>query len=192
MGGRLVNDCAESHRRKTLVGDDRGMAIIIVMIMLLLLSILGMTMLTSTTADLQIAGNYRNNLEAFYAGDAAVQFGESFSSIYTQIIPNVTASWPPPGQGYILDANYWPQTSKPNTSQPNYNHIQISSTTSADVKVELTGSGGLPAGYGSQEDAGTGGMSFKANYYAVSVIAYGPNNTSAQFESSIARVIPNN
>lgn len=187
-----MNNCAETSGRITLVADERGMMIIVVMIMLLLLSILGMTMLTSTTSDLQIAGNYRNSLETFYAGDAAVQFGETFSSIYTQIIPNVATSWPLPGQGTVLDGTTYVPTSTANTNQPNYNHIQVNGKDSADVKVELVGTGGLPVGYGSQEDAGNGGMSFKANYYAISVIAYGPNNSTAQFESSIARVIPNN
>ena len=192
QGGRLVKNCAQTGGGITLVADDRGMMLIVVLIMLLLLSILGMTMLTSTTTDLQIAGNYRNSLETFYTGDAALQFGETFSSIYTQLIPNVATSWPLPGQGSVLASTTYLPTSTANTSQPNYNHIQVSANDSADVKVELVGSGGLPVGYGSQEDAGNGGMSFKANYYAISVIAYGRNNSTAQFESSIARVIPNN
>ena len=188
-----VNDCAEFDSRIARIADEKGIAIIVVMIMLLLLSILGITMLASTTSDLQIAGNYRNNQEAFYTGEAMMQFGETFGDIYTQIIPNVTNSWPPPGQGTVLDNNYWPQSSKPNTGQADYNHIQIPNTSdSADVKVELQGSGALPAGSGTQEDAGSGGTAFKATYYAVSVIAYGPNNATGQYESSIARVIPNN
>jgi Tfp pilus assembly protein PilX len=169
--------------------DQKGMAIIVVLIMLLLLSILGATMLASTTSDLQIAGNYRNSVEAFYAGDSALQFGETFDSIYSQIAPSVAASWPLPGQGTVLDSNYWP-TSTANTAHPDYNHFVIPNTNdSADVKVELVGNapGALPAGTGSQEDAGSE-PGFKGNYYAVSVIAYGPNNTTAQFESRITRL----
>jgi hypothetical protein len=187
-----VNDCAEFDSMIARIADEKGVALIIVLVMLLLLSILGITMLASTTSDLQIAGNYRNNQEAFYTGEAVMQFGETFGDIYTQIIPNVLNSWPPPGQGTVLTASYWP-SSTPNSAQPDYNHIQIPNTNdSADVKVELQGSGPLPAGSGTQEDAGSGGTAFKANYYAVSVIAYGPNNATGQYESSIARVIPNN
>lgn len=171
------------------IAGEKGMALIIVMVMLLLLSILGVTMLASTTSDLQIAGNYRNSLEAFYTGDTAMQFAENFDSIYSQIVPGVATSWPLPGQGTVLDSNYWPQSSKPNTGHTDYNHLQLQGNDSADVKVELVGGGpgALQAGTGSQEDAGTE-PGFKGNYYAVSVIAYGPNNTTAQFESRIARL----
>ena len=174
----------------TPIAGEKGFAIVVVMIMLLLLSIMGITMLASTTSDLQIAGNYRNALETFYAGEAALQFGESFDAIYEQLIPNVATSWPLPGQGTVLDASYWPQTSQPNTAHSDYNHINLPGTNdTADVKVELVGNGPgpLPAGTGSQEDAGTE-PGFKGNYYAVTVIAYGPNNTTAQFESRIARL----
>jgi Tfp pilus assembly protein PilX len=188
-----VNDKAKFDGTVSPVANEQGMAIIIVMIMLLMLSILGMTMFASTTADLQIAANFRNNLEAFYTAEAAVEFGESFDSIYTQIIPQTATSWPLAGQGTNLDSNFRPTSSKNPTGHLDYNHIQIAGTkNSADVKVELTNSGVLPPGSGSQEDAGNGGTAFKANYYAISVIAYGPNSTTAQIESSIARVIPNN
>lgn len=185
-----VNDYTACDGTVVLLADERGMALITVMVMLLLLSIMGMTMLASTTADLQIAGNYRNSLTAFYVGDAALQFGETFDAIYPQIIPNVTDSWPSKGGGTVLDGNYWPQSSQPNTGHSDYNHVQLPGVNgSADVKVELVGGGpgALPAGTGSQEDAGSE-PGFKGNYYAVSVIAYGPNNTTAQFESRIARL----
>ena len=185
-----VNDYPELNGTASPIANERGMALIIVMIMLLLLSILGITMLASTTSDLQMAGNYRNSLEAFYVGDATLQFAENFDSIYSQIIPNIAGSWPLPGQGTVLDSNYWAQPAKPNTGHADYNRISLPGTNdSADVKVELVGNGAgaLPAGTGSQEDAGTL-PGFKGNYYAVSVIAYGPNNSTAQFESQIARL----
>jgi len=53
---------------------ERGAALIIVLVMLLLLTILGSTLLSTSTTDLQIAGNYRNNQKAFYNNDYAVEW----------------------------------------------------------------------------------------------------------------------
>lgn len=68
---------------------ERGAALIVVLVMLLLLSILGMTLLTSSTTELQIAGNYRTTQEAFYAADAALEVAQTDPDVYTTIIPGV-------------------------------------------------------------------------------------------------------
>ena len=62
----------------------------------------------------------------------------------------------------------------------------------AQVKVELVKSrGNPPPGYGFQEDAGIGGGGgFRANVFAVTVIANGPNNARTDLESGVARVVP--
>lgn len=49
--------------------NERGAAMIVVLFMLLLLTIIGATLLATSTTDLQIAGNYRNNQKAFYIND---------------------------------------------------------------------------------------------------------------------------
>lgn len=63
------------------LGNEEGAALIIVMIMLLLLMILGATLLTSSTTELRIAGNYRNTEDAFYSADALVEI------LYTGFLP---------------------------------------------------------------------------------------------------------
>ena len=58
------------------------------------------------------------------------------------------------------------------------------------MQVTLQGSGKLPAGTGTQEDAGLSpGTSFKANNFVMNIIAYGPNNSTAQIESQLARIV---
>ena len=178
---------------------ERGAALIVVLAMLLLLSILGATMLASTTSDLKIAGNYRNSLEAFYTADAAVSFAQTFADIYTSIVPgpNNATTWPPVDpvthlpQGKILSATNLSTPGSANTANPSYNRLTIPGTNDcADVQVALQGSGNLPVGIGTQEDAGLSpGTSFKANNFVVNVIAYGPNNSTAQIESQICRVV---
>jgi hypothetical protein len=171
--------------------DERGAALIIVLAMLLLLSILGATMLSSTTSDLKIAGNYRNSTEAFYTADAAVAFAQTYDQIYLTLY-GTTISWPGTGQGKVLASTDFSQGSS-NTANPNYNRITIPGTNgvdAADVQVTLQGSGKLPAGLGTQEDAGLSpGTSFKANNFVMNIIAYGPNNSTAQIESQLARIV---
>jgi Tfp pilus assembly protein PilX len=180
--------------------DERGAALIIVLAMLLLLSILGATMLSSTTSDLKIAGNYRNSTEAFYTADAAVAFAQTYDQIYLSTY--VTSStWPDnsgSNVGQKLDPTDFHSTAANdsngglNPDYKKYNRITIPGTNDkADVQVTLQGSGKLPAGLGTQEDAGVspGGTGFSANNFVMNIIAYGPNNSTAQIESQLARIV---
>ncbi|SKA25324.1 PilX N-terminal [Trichlorobacter thiogenes] len=54
--------------------NEQGVILVVVLMMLLLLSILGATVLTSTTSELRIAGNFRNTQEAFYNSDGSIDF----------------------------------------------------------------------------------------------------------------------
>ena len=182
------------------IKNENGIALIIVMGALLLLTILGVTMLSSSTSDLKISGNYRNSAEAFYNAEAYVQFAQTYSTIYMTLLPSATFpnnTWPLPGQGVILNSTSFApgnpnqNTNNQNVNFANYNHIQLSNSDSADVKVTLVSSGAkLPAGTGTQEDSGLGpGTAFKANNFAVNVIAFGPNNSLAKIESGISRIV---
>ncbi|MRR05782.1 MAG: hypothetical protein EG828_02390 [Deltaproteobacteria bacterium] len=167
--------------------NERGIALITVLVVLVLLCILGATVLSSSTSELRIVGNYRNLQEAFFSADAAVEFATTNGAIYTSIIPGVTTSWPN-GTGKVLDANGNP--TETNSPDPAYNVLPMGKST-AKVKVDFIETGAVPAGTGSEVDAGLGsGTGFKANYFNVSVIATGPNNTEAEIESYIARIIP--
>jgi Tfp pilus assembly protein PilX len=172
------------------VRNEGGMALIIVLIMLFLLSILGASMLASSTSELKIAGNYRNSEESFYAAEAALDVGATLDTIYTSIIPDsATESWPVSGSGVELSSSF----ATTGTSSPNrdYNRITIPGTNStADVKVEFITKSNLAAGSGMQEDSGlSAGGGFKGNNFAVNVIANGPNNSQAQVESQIQKVV---
>jgi hypothetical protein len=194
-----TNNNIKSGVRFPTIGNERGVAIIIVLMMLLLLSIIGASMLATSTSELKIAGNYRNNEEAFYTADAAMEFAHVFSDIYTNDF-GTNPIWPIPGLGKNLGSDF-AETHGANTTNymnpdfANYNRITFTgangNVNKADVKVELTGSGNPPAGSGIQEDSGIspGSTSYKANYFAVSVIAYGPNNTTAKLESQVAKIV---
>ncbi len=173
------------------VDNEQGAALIIVLLMLLLLIILGTTLFTSSVTEIKVAGNYRNNLETFFAADAAVEFAMTYSGIYTSIY-GTTTTWPAPGQGKVLNDSFGVAGANDNPYK-DYNQITIPGTNDkAQVKVELVKSrGNPPPGYGFQEDAGIGGGGgFRANVFAVTVIANGPNNARTDLESGVARVVP--
>jgi hypothetical protein len=159
--------------------------------MLLLLIILGTSLMTSSVTELKVAGNYRNNLETFFAADAAVEFAVTHGAIYTSLYGTAT-TWPAPGQGKVLDGSF-AVTGANADPYKDFNQIAIPGTRDkAQVKVEMVKSrGNPPPGYGFQEDAGIGGGGgFKANQFAVTVIANGPNNARADIESGAARIVP--
>lgn len=183
MGYRHDIGCGSLERAK----NERGAALIIVLIMLLLLIILGTSLFTSSVTEIKVAGNYRNNLEAFFSADAAVEFATTYSAIYTSL-NGTTASWPAPGQGKILNGSF-AVTGVNADPFKDYNRITIPGTNdTAQVKVELVKSrGNPPPGYGFQEDAGAGP---KFNQFVVTVVANGPNNARSDIESGVMRIVP--
>lgn len=177
------------------LGNERGMALILVLVMLLLLTILGVTVLTSTTADLRITGNYRNSGNAFYTAESAMEFAQSNSLIYSAL--GTASTWPLSGAGKILNDDGTP-SGTPNSKYADYNEFRIYKDSAktqlegtAHIKVDFTGTGAVPSGLGTEVDAGLGGgTGFKANFFVVSVIAEGANDTQAEIESQVARIVP--
>ncbi len=71
-----------SSRSSASFNNEQGVILVIVLMMLLLLSIIGATVLTSTTSELRIAGNFRNTQEAFYNSDGSIEFMIANASDY--------------------------------------------------------------------------------------------------------------
>ncbi len=166
--------------------NENGVALILVLVVLVLLSILGFTVLTTSTSELRIVGNNRNMQTAFFAADSAVDFAYTNSAIYSSLVPG-TDSWPAPNSGKILDQYGNPTGDSPDK---NYNQVTVGGQ-KALVKVSYVETGALPPGTGSEVDAGIGsGGGFKANYYSVSVKGSGPNNSQVEIDSYVARVVP--
>jgi len=56
------------------LGNQRGIALIVAISLLAIMSILGAMLLNTSTSEIQLSGNFRNYLEAFYAADRAVEY----------------------------------------------------------------------------------------------------------------------
>jgi Tfp pilus assembly protein PilX len=170
------------------LNNEQGVALILVLIMLVLLSILGFTVLATSTSELKIVGNNKSMETAFFAADSAVDYAYTNSNIYNFLIPGTNNTWPASNSGKVLN----PDGTATATDSPdkNYNQITIGGN-KALVKVDYVETGALPAGMGTEVDAGIGsGGGFKANYYSVSVKGSGPNNAQVEVDSYVARVVP--
>lgn len=62
------------------VANQRGIALITAIAMLAVMSILGAVLMTTSTSEIQLSGNYRNALESFYAADRAVTYASQFAT----------------------------------------------------------------------------------------------------------------
>lgn len=189
------------------IANEQGAALIIVLVMLLLLTILGTSMLATSTTELKIAGNYRNTEEAFYTAEAVLDVASVCGGIFTSIIPDYTNNWPAktttgkqleivnnPSNYFISHGDNYDNHKNPDYTD--FNRITITSgggrENTADVKVKYLHDDDPPAGSGTQIDSSVGsgsGGEYKANIYAVTVIAYGPNDTTAKLERQVARVV---
>jgi len=157
-----ISSAIQDHLR-----NERGVALILVLIMLVVLSILGATILTSTTTDIRIAGNYRNTQDAFFTADAAIDYAKKAEMIYS-VVGN-----PPPNLLPInpnLGRTVWPNNGNPTT-------ISFAGRT-ADVRVDHVG--GLSdttckRGSGTQVSDGI-------ELYVISVSGDGPGNGQVNIE----------
>lgn len=144
------------QRTVNFANDERGAMLIIVLVTLLLLSILGATVLTSTTSELRVSGNYRNMQEAFFNADGSLEHALVNSDILSD------ADW----TGFVYMLNGFPVAA---TALP------LNTVAVAAVNADYLGEGKAPRGSGYDE-------STVANYYDVNVVGRGPdtgqNNTA--------------
>lgn len=152
------------------LANQRGVVLILVLIMLLLFSILGATVLTSATSELQVTGNYRNQQQTFFTADGILEQGQLSNDIYS-VITNTGDIW----TGVISYTATGSVTVTPDTV------AATGSTNTAQVVAEFVDSGPPPRGSGFDE-------TYQANYYNLDVTGYGPNNTELEINSTIARM----
>lgn len=170
------------------VANERGFALILVLVILLLLSIVGASILATSTSELKMSGLSRTTEETFYAADAAMEFGQTSSIIYNSLLPVAGNVWPVAGSGVLLDANGNPTQTA--STDRNYNELPVNGR-KVKVRVSYASTGPVPAGFGTESDSGLGsGTGFKANFYVVDVKSETSNTSVVELESTVARVVP--
>jgi hypothetical protein len=85
---------------------DEGSAFVISILVLFVLSVLGLALMLTTTAEKDIAVNYRWGEQAFFNADAALEYGKNVLAAYALVNANFTAILPPPRpDATVPDAN---------------------------------------------------------------------------------------
>ena len=80
--------------RMSVMGSQKGMALVVALVMLVMLGMLGAFALNTTTTELHIAGNYRNAQVAFNNCTKTEAFGPNNQNILKAIVPYVINSYP--------------------------------------------------------------------------------------------------
>jgi hypothetical protein len=69
------NSAGESKHCRLPLNNNRGSALVVALLMLVVLTLIGISATTTTTFELQIAGNDKLYKRAFYAADGATEMG---------------------------------------------------------------------------------------------------------------------
>jgi type IV pilus assembly protein PilX len=150
------------------LNNQRGAALVLALAMLTIMSILGAWVLSSSTTEIGISGNYRTSQQAFYAADRAVEYAMIDEVIYSTVTP----ANPSLSLNATMAENIQADTGNSGLRQD------------APNQVDFLTSGPLPPGTGSDPTY------FQSRYYAISVTGAGPNNSTARIDAQVARVVP--
>ena len=94
--------------------NAQGMALVAALILMAILSIIGATVLTATSTEIAISGNYRRGIEAFYLAEAGIAEGRarlrgafvSNPQLVVDPVQEYDALW----SAYILTSSDWKST----------------------------------------------------------------------------------
>ncbi len=167
MSIKLIIINHKENRKTIAMSNEKGIILIIVLVMLLLLSILGSFVLTSTTSELRISGNYRNTQEAFYNTDGSIEY---LLANYNHFL-TATDSTPITSVVYQTNADSLPLDA---TSLPPGATLLSNVTT----QYLFDGAGGLEPG--NSQDV-------KTYHYAVTMLGQ-RNNAEVSIEAEIGKV----
>ena len=164
-------------KEKCLLKNEKGSVTVLAMVILALLTLLGIAATTTSSLEVQIAGNELRHKLAFYASEAATAYVIWNPELYGS--ENIT-----PGTKHLFPNNtdpYVPNTS--DLSEPNFPDPEVlNSNQSFNGSVEYDSSGGVPRGTG--YEAGE----YQAHSYQIICNGYSTNNTSMQIEVGFYRI----
>ncbi len=91
-----VVEVARRMASKTYKESNEGSAFVISILILFVLTVLGLALMLSTTAEKDIAINHRWGEQAFFNADAALEYGKNELASYALLSANFNAILPPP------------------------------------------------------------------------------------------------
>ncbi|WP_447970279.1 PilX N-terminal domain-containing pilus assembly protein [Nitrospira sp. M1] len=98
-----IGNCSRKH--------TQGVALIAALILMAVLSVMGATVLTATSTEITISGNYRRGVERFYHAEAGIAEGRARLRgdvrSNPQLIEDSTKAYDPRWTAYILTSANW-------------------------------------------------------------------------------------
>ncbi|RKX24148.1 MAG: hypothetical protein DRP47_11815 [Candidatus Zixiibacteriota bacterium] len=171
------------------VKDEKGSALIIALLLLAIMSVFGAILMSTSTTEIQLSGNYRNTQESFYTADRAINYSMQGASAGSGVVD------------LYLDQN----TSIPSTpihrtliavDQSDLENIDENGDGTRDNpimsddrnSVIYIGSGAPPVGSGSDASL------FKARNYAIDAVGIFPasaaNPSRSELRAQFAKIVP--
>ena len=144
--------------------SEQGSTLIIGIMLLAFLTIIGISVSTTATIDLGVAGNIKFKKLAFYSAEAARSYVSRNTALYGP--NNIT-----PGSGFNF----------PNNDTPTESYA-LTTTQSFRGDVIYLQSSSPPRGSGFE--AGK----FKAHRYLMTCLGFGPSNAQCQIEAGFYRI----
>ncbi len=163
-----------------MIYNERGSALIISILLLATMSILGIILISSSTTEIQLSGNYRNSQNSFYVADRAIEYAMQSASDGSDVVD------------LYNDQN----TSLPGTPlhrdmiASGQEDLEASVYSATDDRNSITylGEGELPPGTGDDPQF------FKARNYAINTVGVFPVNTPnaarTELRSQYAKKVP--
>lgn len=142
------------------MADEKGIALILTLSMLVILSVLGVIVLTSSTTEVGISGNYKSSQQALYAAERTVEYVMASDSILKN------------DPGEEIDLNTETETDG-NTYA---SKVTVGSTgllSTGENKVRIIGAGELTPALKAKW-----GPDWKGYYYGINITGSGPQGKS--------------
>lgn len=159
-------------KEKCLPENKKGSASVIALILLALLTLLGIAVTTTSSIEVQIAGNELRQKLAFYSAEAAKGWVIWNPDLYgsENITPGTPNYFPNNTDPYVPDTSGLPAPEVLNSNQ------------SFNGSVVYNSSGYLPRGSGYEAET------YQAHSYIMTCNGYSSNNTEMQVEIGFYRI----
>jgi Tfp pilus assembly protein PilX len=141
--------------------DEDGSVLVVALIMLVLLTILGISASTTSTLEIQIAGNEKFHMMAFYAADGGTEAG---AELLEQNIED--RGWPNNSSvvsANVMNGDFWANVQEPTVDDaqiPNFGGGQVNLRYRGDAKLSTSGAIQLISGYEGKGKGASGGGAY--------------------------------